>query len=545
MNNMKYSILTFVLLLAPYLQAQPDIAWQRCYGGSDRDYFLDATLTNDNGIITSIANGYSTDGDLEGQIPGAGWVVKFDSVLEIEWQKFYNTDSCGFGFQQIIQLQNGDFVYSGGGGGGACSGELGNGDFSLVKTDVNGEILFYRLYGSPGSETFDSFMHTMDGGYLITGESNSSGGDIPFHYEGDMGSTDAIIFKTDSIGNLLWLSNLGGSGYDEPGGDPVELNRGYYAVSIASTSNDYDLSGSGIIGIKRWIIVLDSLGNIIKENFLTLDDITTNDGATVMHDQSIMIVGRGMAGSIAFPSPDGHLAEEGAVGMIDTATLELTQLFKWGGSNFDTFRRFCKDESGNYYFLGFSKSKNYDLPGNYNDGESFDYWVLATDSNFQTLWSRNFGGADDCGDLACSQFDGALVYKDNMLYAFVKSTVPDVLPDMDIQCGHLNPGEDTDTDAWLVAFDLSTAIPEVDEPVDAFQVYPNPATGSLIIKSKVPTMHNVRITLLDITGKQAYAVTHIAGGEWNIDISSFAAGLYALCITQNDILIYDTKVIKQ
>jgi len=544
MNNMKYSILTFILLLAPYLQAQPDIAWQRCYGGSEIDFFFDAIPTMDNGVLATIQS-ISTDGDLVGQTILPGWIVKFDSNLELDWQKFINTDSCGFDLMQIVQLNNGAFVFGGSGAGSACMGEQGNEDFSLVKTDANGEMLFHRLYGSPGSETFGSFMHTLDGGYLFTGVSNSSGGDIPFHYEGDMGSTDAIIFKTDSIGNLLWLRNLGGSGYDVPLGDPIEISRGNYFLSIGTNSNDHDLSGSGIVDGKRWILIVDSLGNIIEENFISNDDFINGDGATLMYHDLVIPIGQAIAESDLFPAPEGHALEEGAIGFFNTTSLQLTNVMHWGGTSYDAFRKYCRDEQDNFYFLGFSKSKNYDLPGNYNDGESFDYWVLATDSNFQTLWSRNFGGADDCGDLACSQFDGALVYKDNMLYAFVKSTVPDVLPDMDIQCGHLNPGDDYDTDAWLVAFDLSTAISEVDEPVDAFQVYPNPATGSLIIKSKVPTMHNVRITLLDTTGKQTYAKTHIAGGEWNIDISSFAAGLYALCITQNDILIYDTKVIKQ
>jgi len=360
-----------------------------------------------------------------------------------------------------------------------------------------------------------------------------------------MGSTDAIIFKTDSLGNLLWLRNLGGSGYDGIVGNPVEVTRGRYIISIGSTSTDHDLAGSGIIGGTRWIFEIDSLGNILNENFISNADITNSDGATLIINQHVVPVGMGNAGSLLFPAPSGHLAEEGALAFFDTSSLELVNMIQWGGSGYDAFRRYCRAPDGTFYFLGFSTSENYDLPSNNNGGEASDYWILATDSNFQTLWSRNFGGADDCGDLACSQFDGALVYKDNMLYAFVKSTVPDVLPDMDIQCGHLNPGEEYDTDAWLVAFDLSTAIPEMEKPAEMFQVFPNPATGVLIIKSKNPTIHNIRISMLDTTGKQVYAETHVQGGEWNMDISSFAAGLYALCITQNNILIYDTKIIKQ
>ena len=37
-----------------------------------------------------------------------------------------------------------------------------------------------------------------------------SGGDIPFHYGGTL-STDAVVLKTDSLGELEWVQVLGSS----------------------------------------------------------------------------------------------------------------------------------------------------------------------------------------------------------------------------------------------------------------------------------------------------------------------------------------------
>lgn len=485
----------------------------------------------------------STDGDLAGHIQGPGWVIKYDSLFNTEWEKSYNSDTCGFSIQKIRGLKNGEYIFGGGGGG--CTGDHGDGDFALIKIYQDGNILWYKLYGSPGGDGLDSFLPTQDGGYLVTGTSKSSGGDIPFHYEGGWATTDAIIFKTDSVGNLLWLKNLGGSGYDGFLGDPVEISRGQYVLSISSNSEDYDLAGSGISGVKRWIFQMDSLGNISNENFISPYDLDNGDRQTGFIKQKVALVGRGNANSLLFPAPSGHLAEEGAIGFIDTATLQLVDMIQWGGSGYGRLVKYTQDEFGNYYFLGFSNSTDYDLPGNYNNGDASDYWLMATDSNFNLLWSRNFGGSDECGDLGCSQFDGNIVYKNNMLYAFIKNVVPAVLPDYDIECGHPSVlGGFGITDAWIVAFDLSTAIPQTPDASKTFLIYPNPADKQIIIEPSILENKEIKIIITDINGKEIYSENHFQNENIKINTQKFSSGMYVIAIV-NEYTNFQTKIIIQ
>ncbi len=88
-----YKLILFYLACYFYISiayGQPDIIWQRCYGGTDADFFRDAIGTSDGGFITSLYTS-SDDGDLEGVESPLGWVIKLDSSFEIQWQKFYST----------------------------------------------------------------------------------------------------------------------------------------------------------------------------------------------------------------------------------------------------------------------------------------------------------------------------------------------------------------------------------------------------------------------------------------------------------------------
>ncbi len=540
-------ILFWLILFQPVqVFCQPEIAWQRCYGGSKTDRFFDALITNDNGVIASIEHS-SSDGDLEGYPASSGWIIKYNAAMEVEWEQHYGTEDCPIAIYKIIELPNGNLAFGGTNAGYAtCTDAVGgDGDYAVLITDPYGNLITSGTAGSMGTDYFSDFIHTQDNGFLVTAESLSEGGDIPFHYYGDMGSTDVVIYKLDSMLNLQWLRNLGGSSYDVVGGSPFEISRGHYVVQIGTTSNDHDLAGSGIIGGKRWVIELDSVGTIIKENFISVLDVPNGDGSSFMFNNQIAVVGGGEFQTGLFPIPEGHANAEGYIGFMDTSTLAFTHFYHWGGTGLDFLENSAVDEYGNYYFLGYSRSTNYDLPGNYNMGETFDYWILSTDSNFQLRWSRNFGGADPCGDLRCSSYYGDLLYKDNMLYAFIANTVPDVLPDMDIQCGHLNPDGDNSSDAWLVAFSVPVDIQEAQKPVEMLQIFPNPTTGIFQLSFSEPLSEMMTIEVFDITNRRVYISDMVGMQTMELNLEHVQSGMYVVRATTASGLISLKNIVIQ
>ncbi|MBP7400543.1 MAG: T9SS type A sorting domain-containing protein [Chitinophagales bacterium] len=547
MQKAKYYITSFLFAIAFNINAQvptgPEIAWQRCYGGSANDFFSDAIHTTDGGILASILTS-STNGDLTGIPYSNGWIIKFNSDLEIEWQKFSGYYDCQFTANKIFQLNDESYIY-----GGATEIDCGenNGflDIGLMKTDNIGNQLWQKSFGGPGTDVIEGLLPTQDGGFLLTGRSSAAGGDIPFHYPGGAGDDDAIVIKIDSAGEIIWLKVLGGSGDDGPLGDIIENERGYYIINIGAHSNDYDLADSGISGDKRWIVKLDSLGNIVDESFMSGDtDLYTYTGPTVMtYNDGFLIVGQGDPDSELYPTSPEHDSDEGAMAIFN-ANLDLTFYKQWGGSEFEGFARVIEDKtSGNFYFIGASASPDYDLPDNYNNGEELDYWLFATDSNFNTLWSKNFGGSDPCGDLACGSFNGNILLKDNMLYAFIKNTIPDSFPDFDIECGY-ERNFYFETDAWLIAFDLTTV--EITEPEiteqNLFEIYPNPASDEITIKSNAKE-NQFYIVIQDLIGRKMYDSSLYIFAEVKINVADFSAGMYIISISDKSAILFNTQFI--
>jgi len=66
----------------------------------------------------------------------------------------------------------------------------GDEDFYLIKTNLNGELMWTRTYGGDATDIAKSVQQTSDGGYVIAGYTNSFGGGTVFY-----------LIKTDSFGN--------------------------------------------------------------------------------------------------------------------------------------------------------------------------------------------------------------------------------------------------------------------------------------------------------------------------------------------------------
>ncbi|MEZ5013669.1 MAG: T9SS type A sorting domain-containing protein [Chitinophagales bacterium] len=538
-----------LLVLKNIAFSQPIISSQRCFGTSYGDYFTDAIATNDNGFLATLFY-EGTDGDATPDDPilHPAIIVKFDSVLNIEWQKEFGGTTGYNNTIKILQLPNGYLIGAfSSATDGDFEGNHGERDFALLKTDFNGNKIWAKCYGGPGDDYIKSVMITDDNSYLMTGSANIAGGDIPFIY-GDGFSTDAVVMKIDSNGEILWTKVFGGSSYDGPVGDPVLVKPGVYQMHIYSASDDHDLADADTSAgeLKRWVVNIDADGNIIKQNFISsVTDLSTADGSTVYDNNQTMIVGVGFADSESYPQPEPHEGFEGAVAIFDNS-LNLTELHQWGGSHDDRFFRFTNDNYGNFIFIGSSKSLDGDVPGNYNDGLNNDFWMLKTDPDLNKLWSINFGGAsaNPYGDIGPGGFVGNLICKNNHIYLFASCVIPNLLPDQDIECGHYStiPGFNF-TDAWLVDFTLPyNEINDISQ--DSIKIFPNPVSEILNVKT-AKFNKNVILNIYNVNSEKVYSNLFEDSSNIILNTSDFPVGFYLINIINDNKLIYSSTFIVQ
>ncbi|MFH0968458.1 MAG: hypothetical protein V1862_12315, partial [Methanobacteriota archaeon] len=234
--------------------------WNRAFGGNESDYGLSVKSTTDGGSIIVGTTG-SNNGDISGY-HGNGdlWILRLSSTGDPLWKKVYGgnlTDEGG----DVLQTPDGGFILAGYtmSDDGDASGHHGGGDLWMIRLDQAGSIIWQRTFGGSNRDSGSSIIRTSDGGYAMTGNTYSTDGDVSTNH----GSSDLWVIKTDVNGSLLWQKTFGGSKFDW-GHSLVELPGGDLLVAGVSASADGDVSlnhGSGDI----WVLRLTPDGQKIWE----------------------------------------------------------------------------------------------------------------------------------------------------------------------------------------------------------------------------------------------------------------------------------------
>ena len=84
-------------------------------------------------------------------------------------------------------------------------------DIWLAKLDDTGRLEWSHSYGGAGREIPVRVITTTGGGYLITGWTNSSDGDVTGNHNGTL---DGWVIKVNDTGAIQWQRCLGGNGTD-------------------------------------------------------------------------------------------------------------------------------------------------------------------------------------------------------------------------------------------------------------------------------------------------------------------------------------------
>ncbi len=364
----------------------PPIAWQKSIGGSGFEGASSIKQTADGGYIMASASN-SNDGDVPGN---HGWVdvfvVKLSSTGGIQWAKNYGgtdyddvasiiqTSDGGYIFIGFTQSINGDVV-----------GNHGQGDIWLVKLNDVGTIQWQKCLGGNNVEIGLSVNQTADGGYIISGATDSNDGDVSGNHDPLGIQPDIWIAKLDNTGNVQWQKCLGGT--EDEYASVKQVSDGGYIVCGSTNSTDGDVIGNH--GSDIWVVKLNSGGNLQWQKCLGgsgYDDANsieeTSDGAYVL------------AGSIS--SGDGDVTGDHSSGDIWIVKINNSGDILWqkfyGGSGSDNAGSIKITSDGGFIVAGTSSSNDGDINGNHGGS---DAWLIKLDANGNFQWQKCMGGTSD------------------------------------------------------------------------------------------------------------------------------------------------------
>jgi len=339
------SVLSLLLISSAFALEPGDTLWTRTYGGIYVDAADEVQQTSDGGYILA---GFTQF--------GFGWysvffLVKTDANGDTLWTRTYGGDDWDIA-KSVCQTSDGGYIVAG------MTRSFGAGyyDAYLVKTDASGDTLWTRAYGGSDYDYAYCVRQTIDGGYIVSGETSS------FAARG----CDGWLLKLDANGDTLWTRTF----------DAVDRER---FPSVEQTSDDgYILVGeTGVWGgnVDLYLVKTDAEGNTLWARTYGGGEWETGNSVQQTTDGGYIVGGSAESFSGGWDS-DLYLLKADANG--DTLWART-----YGGRDDEIGQSVQQTSDGGYIFAGYSNSFG---------EQDWNFYVVKTDNNGDTLWTRIYGG---------------------------------------------------------------------------------------------------------------------------------------------------------
>ena len=493
---MRFTPFLFLVLLPAFLQAQSNRFSEFYDYDNGASGFLNVLTTEDGFVAqgTNFKNGIRQSHTIA--IDSNGSLLSEHSVFDVQ---------VGYESFAMIRLSSGQIVSAGS----LCDlsePSLGPCDFYFARLNEEGDTLSTHVYERRDtSDVVLSMVETRPNKIMLIGWT---------YNDTTNADADLLFITVDTLGNELNRVVYGGGGTDFIGGGVVIDSTG--DVVLAGFTGSFPASSIG----RTWVVKTDSLGNVKWQRTYSGVCGVGSSAARICRlvDGNLIIAG----GNTAFGG--GGFGVDGSLMKIDTA-----------GNLFWAKEYEVEGGQGLWSCSGLADGT---IVANgvtdAGDGSQAG-WLIKTDANGDTLWTRTFNPSSSTNFLR------------NML----------IMPNGDIVAVGFGRGESSTTqDGWILRVDsmgceiencFSVGIEE--SPFDSAQgtlveVYPNPVTDVLHVRfANNPVHSSVVITITDMLGRVVLRFTE--KGNTALDVTALKSGIYMLRTTDDNGISSSVKFVKE
>ncbi len=340
-----------------------EIIWSKTYGGSNDESASRITKTTDGGYLLS---GYTTsnDGDVSGNEGFQDyWIVKVDSSGNIIWDKNFGYAGSDQAYKAFQTSDGGFFITgffdvsaSGGGGNDLQKGvQHGVGEYWGIKLDANGTKEWRRYFGGTNNDRSYDAWETADGGFLMTGTSESN----DFDKTDPKGSYDYWAVRISSAGDLVWTKSFGGEEIDNSYAS-LKTNDGNYIMVGDSRSIDQDVT-SPRGNADAWVVKFDDNGTKIWQKSFGGSQFDTAHSIVQRNNGDYILSGHSRSNDGDLISNNGY--NDAWIFVIDqNGNLKFQKTI--GGSGLDFTSEAIETSDNKIVSVGNSESSDFDIPSN-------------------------------------------------------------------------------------------------------------------------------------------------------------------------------------
>ena len=330
----------------------------------------------------------------------------------IQWQKALGGSEYESA-RSVLQTIDGGFIATGEAEStdGDVVGNHGGTDIWVVKLDSTGIVKWKKAYGGSDNEWANAIQQTSDNGFVVAGFTESNDGDV----SGNHGDKDLWILKLDSEGVILWQKTLGGSYWEEAWSVKQTTDDGFILIGRAN-SIDGDVTGNNG-SLDYWVVKLNSSGNLEWQKSLGGSGFDRGYAVSQTDDGGYIVVGES-------DSQDGDINTPLGSSDYWVVKLNFEGKIEWekslGGTNLDRGNDIQQTRDGGFIVFGQSGSTNGDVTENHG---VYDCWAVKLSPNGTIEWQKALGGSSyEFGQSIKQTLDGGFI-----LLGFTTSNDGDVV----------------------------------------------------------------------------------------------------------------------